>query len=148
MGSFFSSPGKAAAIWGWETTGEARRGFHSRGRIDGYGILTGLSSKAHARNNLGVNFPPIRTKIDEYERRESQSSPTTPSARCPLHPKTRPDSSEKGKNSQWKRGFEASLLINIAPEVSDLRQKTPKGLKWEFQTNSKMAFSDSSSQRK
>lgn len=30
VGSLFSSPGKSAAIWGWETTGEARRGFYSQ----------------------------------------------------------------------------------------------------------------------
>lgn len=50
-GSSSSSPGKAAAIWGRGTTGEARRGFHSRETTDGYGIVTGLSRKVHARKN-------------------------------------------------------------------------------------------------
>lgn len=50
--SLFSSPGKAAGIWGWETTGEAPKGFYSQKKIHGYGILTRLSNKVHARKNL------------------------------------------------------------------------------------------------
>lgn len=50
-GSSSSSPGKAAAIWGRGTTGEAGRGFHSRETTDGYGIVAGLSRKGHARKN-------------------------------------------------------------------------------------------------
>lgn len=51
VGSSFSSPSKAAAIWGRGTTGEAGRGFHSRETTDGYGIAAGLSRKVHARKN-------------------------------------------------------------------------------------------------